>query len=301
MKILSLGFLGAADEIRARLQQDCRSLLQEGFRVAVDESSRGGYTFLGCNIAEGEMSFRNYERVKSMLKNYVARMLAEHILDKEEKTLIKKIVNRNYYYFGEQERAAICDIAVKLLDNEGYNDFGHTVRLNRILANLQAYFDIHHELVLNGFIAFRLKDYRDRLGEIVDKAVDEYMMDMEYKEFVRVLRYFVDVQETQVDEAHIVLGDGDTFKIRDARGRSIHNQYLETLMIKSDEINYEDLLISALITIAPRTITLHFASVSGKAPAVVETIKNVFAGRVAVCRGCKLCLPEISAPETERN
>lgn len=301
MKILSLGFCGAADEIRARLHQDCRSLLQEGFRVAIDESSKGGYTFLGCNIAEGEMSFRNYERVKSMLKNYVAQMLAEHIVIREEKTLIRKIVNRNYYYFSEQERAAIYDNSLKLLNSEGHNDFSYTVRLNRILAKFQEYFDIHHELVLNGFIAFQLKDYRDRLSEIVDKAVDEYMMDMEYKEFVRVLRYFVDVQETQVDEAHIVLGDGDTFKIRDSRGRSIHNQYLETLMIRSDEINYEDLLISALITIAPRTITLHFASVSAKAPAVVETIKNVFAGRVEVCCGCKLCMTEISTPETERN
>ena len=301
MKILSLGFCGTADEIRTRLHQDCRSLLQEGFRVAIDESSKGGYTFLGCNIAEGEMSFRNYERVKSILKNYVARMLAEHIVGSEEKTLIRKIINRNYYYFGEQERAAIYDNALKLLNSEGHNDFSYSVRLNRILAKLQEYFDLHHELVLNGFIAFRLKDYRDRLSEIVDKAVDEYMMDMEYKEFVRVLRYFVDVQETQVDEAHIVLGDGDTFKIRDSRGRNIHNQYLETLMIRSDEINYEDLLISALITIAPRTITLHFASVPGKAPAVVETIKNVFAGRVAVCCGCKLCMAEISAPETERN
>jgi hypothetical protein len=50
---------------------------------------------------------------------------------------------------------------------------------------------------LDGFLSFRLKEYRGRLAEVVDKAVDEYMMDMEYKEFIRVLRYFVDVQEAQ--------------------------------------------------------------------------------------------------------
>lgn len=269
--------------------------------MAVDESSKGSYTFLGCNIAEGELSFRNYERVKNTLKNFVAQMLAEHIVSREEKALIRKIVNHNYYYFSEQERTAIYDNALKLLDGDGVGDFGYIDRRNRILVKLQEYFDIHHELVLDGFLSFRLKDYRDRLTEIVDKAVDEYMMDMEYKEFIRVLRYFVDVQEAQVDEVHIVLGDGDTFKIRDSRGRNIHNQYLETLMIRSEEINYEDLLISALITIAPQTVMLHFASDSGKAHTVVETIQNVFAGRVAVCRGCTLCMNEISAPETERN
>lgn len=299
MKILSLGFSGAHDEIRNRLHQDCRALLQEGFRVAVDESSKGGYTFLGCNIAEGELSFRNYERVKNLLKNYVAQMLAEHIIGREEKTLIRKIITRNYYYFGEQERAAIFDNTLRLLNSESIHDFSYIARLNRVLARLKEYFDIHHEMVLNGFVTFRLKDYCDRLSEIVDKAVDEYMMDMEYKEFVRVLRYFVDVQETQVEEVHILLGDGDTFKIRDSHGRNIHNQYLETMMIRSDEINYEDLLISALITIAPQTVMLHFASAAGKTNAVVETIKSVFTGRVSICRGCKLCSHEIN--ETERN
>ncbi len=266
--------------------------------MAVDESSKGKYSFLGCNIAEGELSFRNYERVKNTLKNCAARILADHIVTREEKTLVRKIINRNYYYFSEQERGAICDSALKLLDSEGCSDFGQSTRRNRILVKLQEYFDLHHELVLEGFIAFRLKDYRDRLSEIVDKAVDEYMMDMEYKEFIRVLRYFVDVQEAQVDEVHIVIDGGDTFKIRDSRGRNIHNQYLETLMIRSEEINYEDLLISALITIAPQTVMLHFAAVPGKTHPVVETIQNVFAGRVVLCRGCKLCKSEISAPET---
>ena len=91
--------------------------------MAVDESSKGGYTFLGCNIAEGELSFRNYERVKNMLKNYVAQMLAEHIVSREEKTLIRKTIARNYYYFSEQERAAIYDNAIKLMNSESFHDF----------------------------------------------------------------------------------------------------------------------------------------------------------------------------------
>ncbi len=300
MKILSLGLSGAPDEVRTRLQRDCRTLAQEGFRVAVDESSKGNYTFLGCNIAEGELSFRNYEHVKNTLKAYVAQMLAEHIVGHEEKNLIRKIISHNYYYFGEQERAAIYDNALKLLGEPG-GDFGFTDRSDRILAKLKEYFDIHHELVLDGFISFRIKDYRERLTEIVDKAVDEYMLDMEYKEFIRVLRYFVDVQETQVEEVHIVLGDGDTFKIRDARGRNIHNQYLEPLMIGNEEINYEDLLISALITIAPQTVMLHFSSELGKTHSAVETIQKVFSGRVSICRGCSLCISNIGIPETERN
>lgn len=301
MKILSLGFRGASDEVRSRLQRDCLALGQEGFRVAVDECGKGTHTFLGCNLAEGELSFRNYERAKSLLKDCVAEMLAEHILDREEQNLIRKIINRNYYYFSEQERGDIYNHALKLLDGEGAGDFDRPARRARLVTGLQEYLDAHHELVLDGFMAFRLKAYRERLAGIVDRAVDEHMMDKEYKEFIRVLRYFVDVQEAQINEVHIIFGAGDTFKLRDAGGGKIHNQYLEALMIRGEDINYEDLLISALITIAPQTVIMHFASAAGPASPVVETVQNVFAGRVTFCHGCKLCRGETVTPEFERN
>ena len=145
---------------------------------------------------------------------------------------------------------------------------------------------------------------RDKLGEIVDKAVDSYMMDLEYQEFIRVLRYFVDVQEAQVEEVHVIIGDGENFKIRDAKGKVISNHYLENFMLRSmDDINYEDLLISALITIAPRNVMLHMSG-TPREQGVVQTIQHVFEGRVMTCDGCEICETELSAaliPETEKN
>lgn len=291
MKILSLGLSGASDEIRLNLEQDCPGLAQDGLRVVVEETNRGKYTFLGWNITEGELSFRNYERVKNVLKNYVAQMLADTIVLQEEKFLLRKIINQNYRYFGEEERGIIYNNALEMVDSNFSlsGDFNFPARRNEILVRIREYFDNHHELVLDGFIHFRLKDYRKKLTAIVDRAVDEYMMDLEYKEFIRVLRYFVDVQEAQMEEVHVIIGDGDSFKIRDSRGRVINNQYLETFMVKNtDGINYEDLLISALITIAPQNVMLHYAP-GAENEGVINTVQRVFEGRVIKCNGCDLC------------
>lgn len=305
MKILSLGLSGPAEEIRNRLQQDCQAIGLEGFRIAIDETIKGHFTFLGCNIAEGELSFRNYERVKNRLKACVARSLAELIIAREEKALIRKLINQDYSYFSEPERDIIFTNAVKMLDSGSYySDFTYADRRDQVLARLQEYLAVHQELVIEGFIAFRLKDYQGRLAEIVGKAVDEYMMDLEYKEFIRVLRYFVDVQETQVDEVHVVVSNDDAFKISDASGNVIGNQYLETFTARSgEEINYEDLLISALITIAPQTIMLHLAAAAPLSH-IFQTIQGVFAGRVMLCHGCDICQGaelERKAPDSERN
>ena len=69
MKLLSLGLNGTTDEMRINLQQDCMALEKNGFHLALDETSRGSYTFIGYNIVEEELSFHNYERYKNILKS----------------------------------------------------------------------------------------------------------------------------------------------------------------------------------------------------------------------------------------
>jgi len=293
VKLLSVGLTGTTQEIRERLQLDCKTIIQDGFRVAIDEINKGHYTFIGCNVIEGELSFRNYERIKSSMKKHVANMLTEYIIVREEKKIVRKIIGRHYSYYDEDERKIIYERTLDLLSgaNDVIADFGMKSRCTKILEKIIDYLDTHHELVLEGFINFRLKEYREKLIQTVDKAVDDYTMELEYKEFIRVLRCFVDIQEPQLEEVHVVIIDSGIYKIVDAQGQMINNQNFDNfLMQREDYINYEDLLITALITIAPYSVMVH---VHGKNNAtiqnLVETIKNIFDGRVVICYGCDFC------------
>ncbi|MBP2656585.1 MAG: Sporulation protein YtxC [Firmicutes bacterium] len=302
MKILSLGLTGAYDEFRSKLQDDCYALVEEGFRIAIDETNKGSYTFIGCNIAEGELSFRNYERVKNMLKGYVSQLLADKIINSEEKFLLRKIITNNYRYFNEEERKKILDNALKLLNEHSglFEDFSYAARHNQVLTKIQEYLVNHHELVLEGFVAFRLKDYHGKLVAVVDKAVDEYMMDIEYKEFIQVLRYFVDIQEVQVEEVHVIVDIEGCFTIRDSAGKILNHQYLEAFIMKNgEEISFEDILISALITIAPHYVVIHYSGANGENFA--STIKSVFEGRVILCHGCDMCKEYLTGQFDGRN
>ena len=293
VKLLSVGLKGTTQEIRERLQLDCKTIIQDGFRVAIDETNKGHYTFIGCNVIEGELSFRNYERIKNSMKKHVANMLAEYIILREEKKIVRKIIGRNYGYFAEDERKIIYERALYLLSgtNDVIMDFGMTTRRTKILEKIIQYLDNHHELVLEGFINFRLKEYRENLVQTVDKAVDDYTMDLEYKEFIRVLRCFVDIQEPQVEEVHVLSVKDGMYKIVDHQGKSINNQNFEAFLVQRDDhINYEDLLITALITIAPYHVMVHVhESHNAVTKNVVETIKNIFDGRVMICEGCDFC------------
>lgn len=292
VKLLSVGLKDATDELKERLQADCKMLIEDGFRVAIEEFCKGSYRFIGCNVIEGELSFRSYERIKQSIKMHVAKVLAELIILREEKKLVTKIIDQHYYYFNWEERQRIYENTLRLLNcNTGaIEDFGFTARRNKILGKITDYLNTHHELILEGFINFRLKEYRDKLNKTVDKAVDEYMQELEYKEFIKVLRYFVDAQEPRIEEVHVVVVDSSTYKILDSKGKAISNQYLETYVLQTEEeINYEDLLITALITIAPYNIMLHVPTTAVATQNVIGTIQHIFEERVILCSGCELC------------
>ncbi|HWR43864.1 putative sporulation protein YtxC [Sporomusa sp.] len=288
MKLLSIGLNGTTGEIREKLECDCKTLTQEGFRVVIEELDRGGYKFLGLNISDGELSFRNYERIKNVLRGSVSQILADWIISTEENKIINKIVTSNYCYFNHDERAIVESNAVRALRASP------ATRYDLILARILDYLDNHHELVLDGFLNFRLKDYRLQLSEVIDKVVDDFMMELEYKEFIRVLRYFVDVQEPRVEEAHVVISGIGVFKIYDSHRKILNNQHLESVVLQShsagdpNSLNYEDLLISALITIAPHNIMVHSTN-RARDEEALETIKSVFDGRVVLCDGCEMC------------
>jgi len=293
VKLLSVGLTGTTQEMREQLQLDCKTIIQDGFRVAIDEINKGHYTFIGCNVMEGELSFRNYERIKNSIKNHVANMLTEFIVSREEKKIVGKIIAEHYSYYNEMERKSIYDHALELLsgDNDVIVDFGITARCRKILEKILEYLDTHHELVLEGFINFRLKDYREKLMQTVDKAADDYMMDLEYKEFIRVLRCFIDIQEPQIEEVHVLIIQSGIYKIVDAQGQTVNNQNFENFLLRrEDHINHDDLLITALITIAPYHVMVHVHDHNdGVEPHVIETIKRIFDGRVMICDGCDFC------------
>lgn len=296
MKLLSIGLAGATDEIRTRLQQDCKSFCDDGFRIAVDEINKGSYTFLGCSLAEGELSFYNYEKIKSGLKNFVAKILADIIILHEEKKIIRKLVDCNYYYFSEGERDLLYENTVQILNSNTVliPDFNFSSRYLEVQSILQEYLESNHELVLEGFIHFRLKQYRSKLSQLVDKVVDDFVLELEYKEFIRVLRYFVDVQEPRIDEVHVVISGPSSFHVLDKCGKPVNNPYVENIILqKAEEINYDDLLVSALISIAPHHIILH-NSTKSSIKDLYGTIRSIFEDRVALCEaGCPFCTADI--------
>ncbi|MFZ5597512.1 MAG: putative sporulation protein YtxC [Bacillota bacterium] len=291
-KCLSIGASSNIDLVRVKLLSDLKQLENLGLKLSLEENPAGKYTFLSCRVAH-QGKYINEEDTLSLLKNYVADILSDLIMHKWQKVMLVDIIRENYYYFGEEERETIFNNALTYLENGeagGSNSIIWMRKKRKIQSRIKEYLGGCNLIMIEGFIRFRLKEYIKELRDAADKAVDDFLLDREYKEFIQLLKYFVDIQDSRTDVVNVVVKSGGKFVLFDGQHRRINSSYLEGIIVDltETEVNYEDLLISALITIAPREIIFH-AGKSGVPPSTMETIGSIFSNRVTLCGGCDLC------------
>jgi len=289
MEVFSIGTSQPMTAVRADLEHEMGLLHRQGLAVHMLEEKRGVYSFVDCQFEQDTAGDR--ENQARILRYYVANVITDLILNTLTRELLYRMTRGNYGYFTEEERQTIVAEATAILNSQGETE-GVPCRIfrrNQVLSKILKYLEHHNQLVLEGFLRFQLKDYFAELREATDRSVDRFMLQREYQEFIRLLRYFVEMQTPRIDEVNVRVKGGGMFSLLDEEGEPIEHEQLRNVLtdIGPEEIDYEDLLLSALITIAPATVVLHIL----EPLEVVETIKQVFGERVVICPGCAVCRP----------
>ncbi len=287
-KTISVGTNSAPGLLYSKLNNKMQYMQEEGFIWDIDVGKIGEFTFLEC-CPQKYSRFKREEAVKA-IRYYIASSLAEIVVDEWEIRLIKKIVKEQFFYYNERDKRAILERAKTILNPSNGNSHLKWQRKEKVKKKVLEYLDSHHEIVLEGFVNFRLKDYMAELEDVVNIAVDEHILEKEYLEFIRLLKYFVDIQEPRVDMIKIIFTKPGKFFLLDEDNQPFKHECMEGLVADylEDDINYDDLLISALITLAPKKIELHLEK-DVEVKETIRTIQNVFGRRVYICEGCDKC------------
>lgn len=304
MQFLCIGVNGSADAVMQHITNELQQLKNKKINYSIDEINSEGSTSIICAVNDGrfyrEKSIESYK----VLKTYISNALADYIIRQYEERLLTRIINSNYCYFNSAEKREILSKALNIIKNEDktfFNSLFQIRRRNVIVRRLMDYFDNSNNIILDGFVNFRLKEYMKDLEEVVEKAVDDFLMDREYREFIRLLRYFVEIQEPKIDTVHVIVGYDNRYTLLDESKKEITNECIQEYVneIAEGEINYDDLLVSSLITFAPRKIVIHCQG-QFRNKELMETIKNVFSGRVIMCQGCEVCLLSMAKSENKK-
>lgn len=284
-QLIWIGISEHIDFIRNKLEEQGKLLLAEGVVLKIQETNLGGYTFFGINISTDQKGIPLGEGNVFSLRYSVAKILTELVLTAYEKRILQGIIKNNYLYFTHEERLLILEKAMALLGASHPNR-----RKNTVLQLIFDYLETERLLILEGFIRFRLRTYLEELNDAVEQAVDEYLAEKEYNDFIRLLKYFIDIQEPKIERVNVLIQPSGFFQLYDSCDNIIKSDFLENFIadLADNELSYEDLLISTLITLAPNQITLHLPDPSG-VKSTVSTIESIFEERLHFCTGCAKC------------
>ncbi|HLS88223.1 MAG TPA: putative sporulation protein YtxC [Sphingobacteriaceae bacterium] len=268
-----------------------------GVRAHLEEHrSEPGGVLIACRF-HGP---REEAPLAALCRQWVVDALAEFFVLHWEGSMVRRLVEDARDDLSPREAAAVARTALDFLtvappSGRRLQSLG---RRAFIAQRLQDFLAENDQIHLEGFVTFRLKEYMVWLEEAVQRALDDFLLDREYREFIKVLKVFVDHQEARVGLVHVIRGPGGRgFALAHEDGEILSQDALAEMVadVAQGEIHYGDLLISALISIAPQRLLLHKPHAYLPAE-TVETIKGIFAGRVSTCRGCRTCRGHHSSP-----
>lgn len=222
----------------------------------------------------------------AFLQLKISEILTEYIISYEEENLLKSLINVDYPFLTTSEKTNILNTAIKLIKNHDNDFLRMLILLKRrflIKQNILEYLNEDNYLNLAGFIQFRLSSYKKMLIELIQKVIEDYKLQKEYKEFIDMLKFFVETQKNRIPKLHIIFEENGEYLILDEKNKNItkscFEEFIETK--EKNNLNNEDVLISSLITLAPKKLFLHFESENYNKK-IVNTIEQIFPNKVFV-------------------
>ena len=234
------------------------------------------------------------EKIKRMIYLYISNILYNIVIEKYREKELFNFLTETYFFLKQEEILEVEEMIMKVLRSEENLKDEKMIfcisKINSLIEKIKTCLEENEEINIKGFITFRMKELREDIEEIIDKVVEEYMVEKEYKEFVKLLKYFVDIQESKIEKINIYIHEGGGYELKDGYGNDIFNEFMKELSeCKIDtEAKIEDIIISGLITNAPKQVIIHHKENCLNAE-FIETIVNVFGDRVFYCTGCTNC------------
>lgn len=271
--------------------QELRGLLKEKkINIGISESIEGNTHFVKIFCDDDNYS----EKVESIMDLYISNILYKVVIDTFRRKELYEYLTDTFFFLRHEE---LIDVEEKVMNalncNNAISDDTNVYcmnRINNIIEKIRSCIEENREININGFITFRMRELLGDIESVIDKIVEKYMVEKEYKEFIKLLKYFVEIQECKIEEVNIIINPLSAYEIKDSYGNDIFKDFIRDLSECKigNAINMEDIIISGLITNSPRKIIIHKKE-NCTNEEFLDTIINVFSERVTFCEECTIC------------
>lgn len=218
--------------------------------------------------------------------DYFCEVLTDTIINFYETSEIKKIINLNYFYFSKIEQSIILKDCSKYLNN--LNSFENSDRRDVIYIALLKYISSHKYFILDGFVQFRLREYKKILEQVVDTYVNNFIVEKEYNEFINLLKIYINSNSSSNEVVHLIYFNQESILLDNNKKIINFNYDISNTKYLSDiSFSTNDFCLNTLLNILPKKIYIHL--LDGNEDEFIKTLSSIFESRISFCNSCNLC------------
>ena len=238
--------------------------------------------------------FKNYKNIiihyrgndNKKFIHEVSCILSCLVIDELEETFLKKIILKNYFYFDSNEKKHILDMCFDIFADDFNSYFDK--KYNCLINDFENYLTINKSIILTGFINFRIKDYLSILENIVDEAVNTFIIEKEYFEFVSLLKMYINSQKSTCEIIHLIYNNENSILLDENKNViNISDDIFKAKYLSDITFSSNDFALNGLLTLLPKKIYIHL--INNCVDEFIHTLGLIFEGRVQICTDCNIC------------
>ena len=245
-------------------------------------------------VAISKNQFKNYKNIiihysgndNKKFVHEVSCILSYLVIDELEESFLKMILLKNYFYFNSTEMKHILELCYEIFSDDfnTYFDKKH----NLLIDSFENYLITNKSIILTGFINFRIKNYMTILEDVVDEAVNSFVVEKEYLEFISLLKMYVNSQNSNCDVVHLIYNkNNSTLLDKDKNQINVSDDIFKAKYLSDISFSSNDYALNTLLTLVPKKIHIHL--IDNCIDEFIHTISLIFENRVEICTDCSIC------------
>lgn len=216
----------------------------------------------------------------------LSNILSFLVIDELEDSILEKILLQNYFYFNYDERNEILNYYYSILSDDYYEKF--EAKFSCLYNSFLNYISENKCLVLNGFLNFRIREYYKILNEIITESINLYLIEKEYKEFISLLRFYINSQSSNCDIVHLICNSNENILIdKNKNIINISDEIFNAKYLSDISFSSNDYILNTLLNLLPQKIYIHL--LDNSINEFITTLQLVFENRVELCVDCDIC------------
>ncbi len=220
----------------------------------------------------------NYEEFKNIISSLVSDIIIKFYQEK----LVRRMIIVNYFYFEDYEKKLIYENCKEFLLQSKEEVY------ETLFKEIEKYVNDKRNIYIQGIVNFRISEYIKALDNIVDMGVNKYIIEKEYKEFINLLKIYVNSAECKTDILHLIYSNGESILLdKEKNIISLENNNINNLKYLSDiTFSSNDIALNTLLSMLPKKIEIHIID---KEDEFINTLKLIFESRINICTECNIC------------